>query len=196
MSVVVQNSFYGVLLGIFFPFLSLVLTGFLGESGKDEGILYSIILTAPFVLGFAGLLIGKHKKTILKQNQELQNENHKLEKLVEKKVKEILEKEQEIIRVQALKESLGTFSHYINNSVGIMYSFAQTSKKFGENKSNDLENVVLSESKKIQIVLRVLEEMVKSNQLKLRDYSKGIKIFDVEEEVQKRVREFEKLNQN
>lgn len=196
MSVVVQNSFYGVLLGIFFPFLSIVLTGFLGESGKDEGILYSIILTAPFVLGFAGLLIGKHKKTILKQNQELQNENHKLEKLVEKKVKEILEKEQEIIRVQALKESLGTFSHYINNSVGIMYSFAQTSKKFGENKSNDLENAVLSESKKIQIVLRVLEEMVKSNQLKLRDYSKGIKIFDVEEEVQKRVREFEKLNQN
>ncbi len=196
MSIVIQNAFYGILLGVFFPFLSIVLTGILGESGKNEGILYGIILTAPFVLGFAGVLIGRHKETILNQNEKLQNENQKLEKLVQKKVNEILEKEQEIIRVQALKESLGTFSHYINNSVGIMFSFAQTSKKFGQNKSFELENAVLAESKKIQIVLKVLEEMVKSNKVKLRDYSKGIKIFDVEEEVKRRVKAFEETNKN
>lgn len=192
MSVVIKNVFYGILLGVSFPLLSLILTGLFEE---NEGILYSIILTAPFVLGFAGFLIGKHKETILKQNRELQNENEELEKLVQKKVNEVLEKEEEIIRVQTLKESLGTFSHYINNSVGIMFSFAQTSKKFGQKKSFELENIVLSESKKIQIVLKVLEEMVKSKTVKLRDYSKGIKIFDVEVEVQKRIKAFEK-NQN
>jgi len=84
------------------------------------------------------------------------------------------QKESELIKakIDTLSQTLTTLAHYINNSTTTIYGYAQLCEQNPENleKSHKLAKVCIKETKKITHVLKELENIVISSDIKTTNY--------------------------
>ena len=93
---------------------------------------------------------------------------------VTKKELESKQKESEIMhaRIETLSQTLTTLAHYINNSTTTISGYAQLCEQNPDNveRSRKMVHISLKETKKITRVLRELERLVNSMDLRTTDY--------------------------
>lgn len=93
---------------------------------------------------------------------------------ITKKMLESKQKESEImrVRIETLSQTLTTLSHYINNSTTTISGYAQLCQHNPENieRAKKLIDVSIKETKKITIVLKELQQLVNSMDLKTTEY--------------------------
>lgn len=124
--------------------------------------------------------------------EELREHQRVLEQRVEEKTRETLEQERRLARVETLRQALTTLAHYINNSNGAIWSYADFCKGSGRPLSPDAQRLVdicLKEGSKVTAVIDSLKEVVEQMDLKAIPYIAGSErtMFDIEERIEKRI---------
>jgi DNA-binding response OmpR family regulator len=125
---------------------------------------------------------------------QLQEHQQVLERRVEEKTEEVLEHERRLARVDTLRQTLTTLAHYINNSNGAIWSYAEFCKGTGRSMPHEAQRLVdicLKEGSKVTAVIRSLQEVVEQMDLKAIPYIAGSErtMFDIQERIEKKIEE-------
>lgn len=125
---------------------------------------------------------------------ELREHQRVLERRVEEKTRESLEQERRLARVETLRQALTTLAHYINNSNGAIWSYADFCKESGKAFSQDARRLVeicLKEGSKVTAVIQSLQEVVEQMDLKTVPYIEGSSrlMFDIEARIERKIEE-------
>ncbi len=126
--------------------------------------------------------------------EKLQEHQRVLEQRVEAKTQEVLEHERQLARVDTLRQTLTTLAHYINNSNGAIWSYADFCKGSGRSLPPDAQRLVdicLKEGGKVTAVIQSLQEIVEQMDLKAIPYIAGSDrtMFDIQERIEKKIGE-------
>ncbi len=123
---------------------------------------------------------------------QLQEHQRVLERRVEEKTEEVLERERRLARVDTLRQALTTLAHYINNSNGAIWSYADFCKGTGRPLPQDAQRLVeicLKEGSKVTAVIQSLQEVVEQMDLKAIPYIAGSDrtMFDIQERIEQKI---------
>lgn len=123
---------------------------------------------------------------------ELREHQRVLERRVEEKTREALDHERRLARVETLRQALTTLAHYINNSNGAIWSYADFCKGSGKAFPTDAQRLIdicLKEGSKVTAVIQSLQEVVEQMDLKVIPYIEGSSrmMFDIEERIGKKI---------
>ena len=124
--------------------------------------------------------------------EELREHQRVLEQRVEEKTQEVLEHERRLARVETLRQALTTLAHYINNSNGAIWSYADFCKGSGKAFPHDAQRLIdisLKEGSKVTAVIQSLQEVVEQMDLKVIPYIEGSSrmMFDIEARIEKKI---------
>jgi len=105
---------------------------------------------------------------------------------------EVVEKEKRLARVEALKQTLATLSHHINNATQAILGTAQLCQLTNE-KPDRLIATCLHQTARIKAVLDCLDRMAQHMDLRTTDYAgQDNRILDIEEDLKQRLAELDK----
>ena len=102
------------------------------------------------------------------------------------------EKEELNTKIETLHQVLTTLAHYINNSTSTISGNAQLCEEAGydKNRFDRLVNICRSETKKITLVLKELEKLVNSMDIKTTNYANiPDAMFAIEDAIKKKMQE-------
>ena len=105
---------------------------------------------------------------------------------------EVMEKEKRLAKVEALKQTLATLSHHINNATQAILGTAQLNELTGENPDR-LIAVCLHQTARIKAVLDCLDRMAQHMDFRTTEYAgQDNRILDIEEDLRQRLAELDK----
>ncbi|MEJ2053050.1 MAG: response regulator [Calditrichaceae bacterium] len=116
-------------------------------------------------------------------------EEYKNMKILEKEKRE---KEELNTKIETLHQVLTTLAHYINNSTSTISGYAQLCEQGGvkESRFERLVNICSSETRKITLVLKELEQYVNSMEIKTTNYVNiPNAMFAIEDAIKKKMQE-------
>lgn len=103
---------------------------------------------------------------------------------------QLREKESHLARVQTVGQLLVTMAHHINNSLAIMQGRAQSLKVGNAGQVEKFQNTCLQQTRRIQAVLKSLEELVQQMEISTTSYAGShLEMLDIDEEINRRLRE-------
>lgn len=118
-------------------------------------------------------------------------EEYKNMKILEQEKKE---KEELSTKIETLHQVLTTLAHYINNSTSTISGYAQLCEQegFKKNRFERLVNICGGETKKITLVLKELEKLVNSMEIKTTNYVNiPDAMFAIEDAIKKKMQKLE-----
>jgi len=102
--------------------------------------------------------------------------------------RELRDRETNLARVQTMGQLLVTMAHHINNSLAVISGRAQATKSDNVEMVEKMKKACLKESRKIQAVLKSLEEMARQMKINTTNYA-GVTeaMIDIEKDIQQKL---------
>ena len=124
--------------------------------------------------------------------EELREHQRVLERRVEERTEEVLDRERRLARVDTLRQTLTTLAHYINNANGAIWSYADFCRETGRTFVPDAQRLVdicLKEGCKVTAVIDSLQEVVEQMDFKSVPYIENSDrtMFDIQERIERKL---------